>query len=302
MAGVVRRWLGRVGSYSAERQPRAWLLLLPALVCIGVFNVLPLVRVLVMAFQSGTLRHLRFAGWSNFVAVFADPSFVRALVNTGVFAVVTVPVGLVVSLMLAVAVDSGLRGSRVFEALLFVPYLTSVVAVGVVFRYLFNGDYGVVNYVLSLVGLGPFDFLNDPRLSMVTLCVFGVWLSLAFNIVILLSGLRAIDPMLYRVADLYGASAWERFSRITLPQLAPMITFLSIMDLINAFKVYTEVYVLFNGKPGVADSAVTAVFYVYDKFYVQGRYGQGMAAAVVLFMLILVFTLLQSLLVRRLSK
>ena len=145
----------RSGRYSAERQPHAWLLLFPALALITVFNLLPLVRIFIMSLQGGTLTRQRFVGMRNFVFVFADPEFRKAIANTALFAFVVVSVGLVLSMAVAVAINGKLRGGRVFEILFFIPYLTSVIAIGMVFRYLFNGDYGLVNYVLGLCGLGP---------------------------------------------------------------------------------------------------------------------------------------------------
>lgn len=292
----------RLFQYSAENQPRAWLFLLPALVLIGVFNVFPLIRIFVMSLQAGTMLHQHFAGLSNFLFVFSDPEFRQSIANTALFALIVVPVGLVLSMAVAIAINGKLRGRKFFEVLFFIPYLTSVIAIGIVFRYLFNGDYGFINYILGLVGLGPYDFLNNPDLNMPTLIIFGIWSSMAFNIIILLSGLRGINKEYYKVADMFGTTPWECFRRITLPQMVPILTFLSIVDFINSFKVYTEVYALFNGKAGIGDRATTAVFYVFNKFYGEGKYGQGMAAAVVLFIVILIFTIIQNIVLRRLSK
>ena len=139
-------------------------------------------------------------------------------------------------------------------------------------------------------------------MSLITLIIFGTWSSLAFNIVILLSGLRNINDDYYKVADMFGASKIEQFFKITLPQMLPIITFLLLVNFINAFKVYAQVYSIFNGKAGVADSATTAVFYIFNKFYVENRYGQGMAAAVILFVLILIFTVIQNYVLKRISK
>ncbi|MCH4208646.1 carbohydrate ABC transporter permease [Bifidobacterium sp.] len=290
------------GHYSAESQPRAWLFLLPALVFIGAFNILPLIRIFVMAFQGGSLLHPKFYAFRNFAFVLRDPEFHTAIINTALYAFVVVPVGLILSMLIAIMIHSRMKAKGFFEALFFVPYLTSVIAIGIVFRYLFNGDYGLINYLLGLVHLGPFNFLNNPSLNMPTLIIFGIWSSLAFNIIIMLSGLRGINPDYYKVADMFGASAWEQFRRITMPQMIPILTFLSIVDFISSFKVYTEVYALFNGQAGIAGAASTAVFYIYNKFYVDNKYGQGMAGAVLLFLLILVFTLLQNLALRKLSK
>ena len=230
----------------------------------------------------------------NFEIVLQDPKFHDAIGNTALFSFVVVPVGLIISMFIAIIIFEKIKYKGIFETIFFIPYLTSVIAVGIVFRFLFNGDYGFINYLLSFINVGPINFLDDPNMSMTTLILFGIWSGLAFNIIILLSGLRTIDDNYYKVADMFGATKIEQFLKITLPQLIPTITFLLMMNFINAFKVYSQVFSLFNGKAGIANSATTGVFYIFNKFYVEYRYGQGMAAAVILFALILVFTLIQN--------
>ena len=288
--------------YRAENSPQAWLYLLPALIIIGIFNVLPLVKTFIMAFQKGTLNNLTFNGFKNFAIVLQDPKFHTAIGNTALYAFVVVPVGLIISMFIAVTIFEKIKHKGLCETIFFIPYLTSVIAIGIVFRYLLNGDYGFINYLLGLVHLGPINFLDDPNMSMITLIIFGIWSGLAFNIIILLSGLRTIDTHYYKVADMFGATKMEQFFKITLPQLIPTITFLLMMNFINAFKVYAQVFSIFNGKAGIADSATTGVFYIFNKFYVEYRYGQGMAAAVILFILILIFTLIQNYVLKRIFK
>lgn len=288
--------------YRAENSPQAWLFLLPALIIIGVFNVLPLIKTFIMSMQKGTLNNLKFNGFKNFEIVLQDPKFHDAIGNTALFSFVVVPVGLIISMFIAIIIFEKIKYKGIFETIFFIPYLTSVIAVGIVFRFLFNGDYGFINYLLSFINVGPINFLDDPNMSMTTLILFGIWSGLAFNIIILLSGLRTIDDNYYKVADMFGATKIEQFFKITLPQLIPTITFLLMMNFINAFKVYSQVFSLFNGKAGIANSATTGVFYIFNKFYVEYRYGQGMAAAVILFASILVFTLIQNYVLKRISK
>ena len=288
--------------YRAENSPQAWLFLLPALIIIGLFNVLPLIRTFIMSMQKGTLNNLQFNGFKNFAVVLQDPKFHDAIGNTALFAFVVVPIGLIISLFIAVTIFEKIKHKSIFETIFFIPYLTSVIAIGIVFRFLFNGEYGFINYLLSFINVGPINFLDDPNMSMTTLIIFGIWSGLAFNIIILLSGLRTIDENYYKVADMFGATKFEQFIKITLPQLIPTITFLLMMNFINAFKVYSQVFAIFNGKAGIANSATTGVFYIFNKFYVEYRYGQGMAAAVILFALILLFTLIQNYVLKRISK
>lgn len=288
--------------YRAENSPQAWLFLLPALIIIGIFNVFPLIKTFIMSFQKGSLTRLSFNGIKNFQIVLQDPKFHTALGNTALYAFIVVPLALIIAMFIAITIYEKIKYKDIFETIFFIPYLTSVIAVGVVFRYLFNGEYGFINYVLGLLNIDPIDFLDSPVMSMTTLIIFGIWSGLAFNIIILLSGLRNVNKDYYKVADMFGATKKEQFFRITLPQMLPIITFLLMVNFINAFKVYAQVFSLFNGKAGIADSATTAVFYIFNKFYVENRYGQGMAAAVILFLLILLFTLIQNKILRRLSK
>ena len=177
-----------------------------------------------------------------------------------------------------------------------------MIAIGIVFRFLFNQDYGLINYLLGLFDISNINWLNSPEMSMTTVIRFGIWMGLAFNIIILLTGLRNIDDSYYKVADMFGATKREQFFRITLPQLIPTITFLLLMNFISAFKIYGQVFSLFNGRPGVANSATTGVFYIFTEFYTNNNYGKGMAAAVILFVVILIFTLIQRLIMKKVSK
>lgn len=288
--------------YRAENSPQAWFFLLPALIIITIFNVFPLIRTFILSMQKGTLNNLVFNGFKNYQIVLQDPKFHTALSNTSIYAFIVVPLGLIISMFIAVTIYEKVKHKDVFETIFFIPYLTSVIAVGIVFRFLLNGEYGFINYLLGFINVGPINFLDNPNMSIWTLIIFGVWSSLAFNIVILLSGLRNVNRDYYKVADMFGATKSEQFRKITLPQMLPIITFLSIVNFISAFKVYAQVFAIFNGKAGVADSATTAVFYIFNKFYVENRYGQGMAAAVILFILILIFTLIQNYVLKRISK
>lgn len=288
--------------YRAENSPRGWLFLAPALIFITIFNVTPLIRTFVIAFQKGTLNNPEFAGISNFQRVITDPVFHRAIRNTALYAFIVVPAGMVISLFIAMSIHKRMKLKKVWESIFFLPYLTSMIAIGIVFRFLFNQDYGLINYLLGLFGVSNINWLNSPEMSMTTVIIFGIWMGLAFNIIILLTGLRNIDESYYKVADMFGATKREQFFRITLPQLIPTITFLLLMNFISAFKIYGQVFSLFNGRPGVANSATTGVFYIFTEFYTNNNYGKGMAAAVILFVVILIFTLIQRLIMKKISK
>ncbi len=285
--------------YNPENQPKAWLFLLPSLGVILLFNIYPLIRSFWMSFQKGSLLKLQFTGLSNYQKVLADPVFHKALLNTALYAFVVVPIALCISVVIAWIIFEKVKHKSVFETIFFMPYVTSTIAIGIVFRYFFNGSYGLINFLLGLVGIPAVNWLDNVNMSMPTLIIFGIWTGLAFNIIILLAGLRNIDPEHFKIAKMFGATEKEIFWRITFPQLVPTIAFLSTVNLIGAFKVYTQVYALFGGTPGVANSATTAVYYIYDKFHVAGRPGIAMAATVILFVIILIATFFQNKFLRR---
>ena len=285
--------------YNAENQPKAWLFLLPSLGVILLFNIYPLLRSFWMSFQKGSLLKLQYTGLDNYQKVISDPVFHKALINTALYAFVVVPVALLISIVVAWIIFEKIKHKSFFETIFFMPYVTSTIAIGIVFRYFFNGDYGIINFLLGLVGIPSVNWLDNVNMSMPTLIIFGVWTGLAFNIIILLAGLRNIDTEHFKIAKMFGATDREIFWRITFPQLVPTIAFLSTVNLIGAFKVYTQVYALFGGSAGTANSATTAVYYIYDKFHVAGRPGVAMAATVILFAIILCATFLQNKFLRR---
>lgn len=288
--------------YNPENQPKAWFFLLPSLVVILLFSIYPLFRSLWMSFQKGTLINQEFTGLKNYQLVIKDPIFFKAIKNTAIYAFSVVPLSLIIALGISWVIYEKVKHKSFFETIFFMPYVTSTIAIGIVFRYFFNGDYGIINYLLGFFGVPSVNWLDSIEMSMPTLIIFGVWTSLAFNIIILLAGFRNIDEEHFKIAKMFGATDGEIFRRITFPQLVPTITFLLTVNLIGSFKVYTQVYALFGGKAGVANSATTAVYYIYDKFHVANRPGIAMAATVILFLIILVVTFLQNKIMRRVGR
>lgn len=283
-------------------QKKAWLFLAPTLIFVTVFSVWPILRAFTMSFQSGPLINLEWTGFSNYQYIFSNPEFWRAIKNTLIYAIFAVPVSLAISIMLAWFIFSKVKHSSFFETTFFMPYVTSTIAIGIVFRYIFNGEYGLLNYLLKAVHLPAPNWIDDPSMSLITIIIFGIWTSLAFDIVILMGALRNIDPNYYVLADMYGASEREKFWRITMPQLVPTLAFLLTMNIIGAFKIYTSVYALFNGQAGIGNSATTAVFYIYNKFQMVGTPGVAMAATVVLFLIILLTTFLQRKMMKKIGR
>ncbi|MCO7125539.1 sugar ABC transporter permease [Sporolactobacillus shoreicorticis] len=275
---------------------RALLYLAPALALIIVFDVYPIIKSFLISFYT---RYNYFTdvvyarGIDNYLSIFNDPEFWLSLRNTAIFVLGVVPASICLSLAVAVLLNQKIRFRGLLRTIYFIPFVTSVVAVSVVWRWIFHSQYGLLNAALGLVGISSIHWLTDPNWAMPALIILAIWKGLGYNIVIFLAGLQNIDSNYYRAARIDGASPWQRFIHITVPMLSGTTLFVSIIAMINAFKVFDEIYALFNGYPGPVNSAETVVYYIYNKFYVQNQYGIASAASYVLFLIIFVLTLIQ---------
>lgn len=239
-------------------------------------------------------KDLVFArGLDNYKMIFQDPEFWKSMGNTLLFVVGVVPLSIIISLIIATLLNQKIKFRGLFRTVYFLPFVTSVVAVSIVWRWIFHSQYGVLNYFLGLIGISPVNWLTDPKWAMPSLVILAIWKGLGYNIIIFLAGLQNINQQYYLAAKIDGAGAWERFKNITVPLLSPTTFFISIVSIINSFKVFDEVYALFGGQPGPAGSAVTIVYYIYNKFYGEWDFGVASAAAYVLFLVIFIFTLIQ---------
>lgn len=275
---------------------KGYLYLLPALLILFLFNIYPIIKSFLMSFYTdydffSDIVHEY--GFGNFIQIFQDPNFITALKNTGIFVIGVVPISIALSLGIATLLNSKVKFAGLFRTIYFLPFVTSVVAVAIVWSWIFHSDYGLLNYLLGWFGIDSIEWLNNPKYAMPALIILSIWKGLGFNIIIFLSGLQNISDHYYLAAKVDGASAWNRFTNITLPLLSPTMFFVSIISIINGFKVFDEIFALFNGRPGPANSALTVVYYVYQKFYEEWQFGLASAAAFVLFIVIFIFTIIQ---------
>ena len=287
-------------SQTSERRQQAagWAFLAPALVLIGVFFFVPVIAGLVMSltdfdiYAIGSPDSIRFMGLENYRQVLADPEFWRALRNTLYFVVVGGPLSVLASLAAALLVNAKVtRFKGLFRTIYFLPVVTTMVAVAIVFRYLLHPKYGLVNEALGLLHVGPIDWLGDPRWSMPAIVLLAVWKNFGYNMLIFIAGLQSIPEELYEAAELDGASARERFVHVTLPSLAPTFLFVGVMTMIGQFQIFAEPYVMTQGGP--LRSTVTVVLLMYEQGFRWWRMGLATSMAFVLFVITLAATALQ---------
>jgi multiple sugar transport system permease protein len=270
----------------------------PALFVIGLFFFLPVAASLVLSVTDFDLYAvadpsvLRFAGLDNYAALVADPLFWRAMRNTFYFVLVGGPLSIAVSLAAALLVDARVaRCKGLFRTIFFLPVTTTIVAVAVVWRYLYHPRYGLLNQALAAMGFAPIDWLGDPAWAMPAIILMAVWKNFGFNMIILLAGLQSIPERLYEAASLDGARAWQRFRSITLPLLAPTLGFVSLLTAIGYFQFFAEPYVMTQGGP--AGSTRSVVLLMYEEGFRWWNLGRAAAIAFLLFLVILAATALQ---------
>lgn len=273
-----------------------YLYLLPFALGILVFTLYPVVNVVLLSFKEG-YSHLtkNFVSWglSNYQTVLTDSKFIQAITNTLTYVVLVVPISTCLAVVIAYLLNQKLRFSSLFQAAYFLPMVTSVTAVGLAWRLMYNKNFGIINYLLSFLGVAKIPWLENAAWSMPTLVIFGVWNILPFTIILLLSGLQNIDPQYYTAAKVDAATSLRIFFRITVPLLAPTIFLVCIMNTISSFKVFSELYPLFKGNPGPFYNLYTVVYYIRYAMMESREYGIAAAAAIVLFLFIFVFTMVQ---------
>lgn len=294
----------RPGDGSRAEVRAAWALLAPALIAIALFFGVPVVAGLVLSFTDFDLyaiadpRNARFVGLANYAELLRDPLFWRALGNTLVLVAAGVPLTLALALGGALLVSAGVTRLRGFwRTLFFAPVVTTLVAVAVVFRYLYHPRFGLFNEALALVGLPPVDWLGDPRFALAAIVILAAWRSFGYGLVIFVAGLQAIPATLYEAAALDGASAWQQFRRITLPLLRPTLLFVAIITTVGYFQVFAEPYVMTRGGP--ANATLSIALLMYEQGFRWWNMGRASAIAFVLFALILAASAAQALLESR---
>jgi multiple sugar transport system permease protein len=270
----------------------AWTFVAPALIVIGAFFFVPVFAALLLSltdfdlYALADLHNLRFVGLGNYIDILQTPLFWKSLGNTLYFVLVGVPLSIAVSLGAALLLDSKLaRFKGFFRTALFAPVVTTVVAVAVIWRYLFHTRYGLLNYALAKFGIAPIDWLGDPHWSMPSIILVAVWKNFGYNMIILLAALQGIPHELYEAAHIDGASLWQRLRHITLPMLKPALLLVSVITVSGYFQLFAEPYVMTLGGP--VQSTESVLYFMYEEGFMWWSLGRASAIAFLLFALIL---------------
>ncbi|NUM77892.1 sugar ABC transporter permease [candidate division KSB1 bacterium] len=282
----------------------AYFFLAPALIPIFVFFFVPALAAFLLSFTDfdiyslGNFEYARFVGLKNYRQLLDDPLFWKSMANTFYYVLIGGPLSIAASLGTALLLNSKLMRFRsFFQTVYFAPVVTTLVAVAVVWRFLYHPRFGLLNYALSFFGIAPIDWLGDPVWAMPAIILMSIWKNFGYNMIIFVAGLQNIPTQLYEAARMDGANAWQQFKSITLPMLAPTTVFVSIIAMIGNFQLFTEPYVMTQGGP--VNSTLSIVLLMYQQGFRWWNLGYSAAIAFVLFGVILLGSLIQSRLQKR---
>jgi multiple sugar transport system permease protein len=285
----------------ARREWTAYLFLAPGLILFSVFTVFALGFAFYLTFHEWSIIEpdKPFVGLDNYKDMIDDERFRRSVINTLYFTGASVPLGMIVGLGIALLLNQPLRGRGILRTLYFLPVVTPFVVVAIIWKWLYNGDFGLFNYYLLKTNLihEPLAWLADKQLAMPAVVLMTVWTSVGFSMVIYLAGLQAIPEELYEAARVDGAGPWARLRHITLPLLAPTTLFLLVIGIIGSFQVFTQIFVMTSGGP--VERTTTMVFFIYESAFKFYEMGYASTLAFTLFLMLLAFTALQLRLYRR---
>ncbi|MEH7179518.1 carbohydrate ABC transporter permease [Neobacillus vireti] len=271
----------------------AYTFLLPNIIGFLVFILIPVIASFFMSFTSWNgFGVIEFIGLDNYKQLLKDENFKISFFNSILFMVISVPITLFLSMLIAVALNQGIRFVKVFRTAVFLPYVTATIAVAAVWQLIFNPTMGPINGVLMNLGIDqPPGWLSSPTWALISVSIVYIWHSVGYYMVLFLAGLQSIPDYLYEAAELDGAGPISKFFNITVPMLSPVLFFTTIIGVINSFKVFDLIYVLTGGGPG--RSTHVLVYDIYNTAFKQFEYGYASAMAYVLFLLILVISIIQ---------
>jgi multiple sugar transport system permease protein len=276
----------------------AYFFLAPAMISIFVFFFIPVLAAFIISFTDfdiyslGNYANLRFVGLKNYSDLLSNELFWISLKNTFYFVIVASPLSIAVSLGAALILNSKLvKLKGLFRLSYFIPVVTTLVAVAIVWRFIYHPRFGMLNYMLSSFGVNPIDWLGDPFWAMPSIILMSIWKNFGYNMIIFIAGLQNIPEHLYEAAVLEGANGWQRFKKITIPLLAPTTIFISIITMIGNFQLFAEPYVMTQGGP--LNKTLSVVQYMYQEGFRWWNMGYSASIAFVLFLIIFVGTMIQ---------
>jgi multiple sugar transport system permease protein len=283
----------KIGNYRKGDLGSALLFLSPTLIIFSTFILFPVFFSFYLSFQKWNIfsGDASFVGLDNYLRMFQSAEFWQVLKNTLIYSIGTIPINMALALWIAYLLNKKLAGKKLLRTIFFAPVIISPVAAALIWRWMYDPNFGLVNFFVESVGLDPVNWLNEPTAAMFALIIMSVWKTFGINMVLFSAGLQGIPENYYEAAELDGAGKWAKFWNITIPMLAPTTFFIMIMSMISSFQVFDIVYVLTSGGP--LGSTKVLVFYVYEYAFKFFEMGYASAISYFLFALLFLLTMLQ---------
>lgn len=278
----------------------AYLMIAPTMLGLFIFYLWPIVQNFYFSFTEwGAFGQYEWTGLDNYKRLLEDAALLQAFKNTSIYIIFTVPIGIFLSIIVAVLLNQNIKGKSIYRTLYFLPVITMPAAIAMVWKWLYNADYGMFNYLLSLVGIEGPQWVSDPNIALYSIIAVAIWSGIGYNMVIFLSGLQGIPKMYYEAAEIDGAGPVTVFFKITLPLLSPVIFFVSIMSLIGAFQVFDLIFMMIGKSSTALESTQSIVYLFYQHAFVLNDKGYAAAIAVLLLAVILIITAIQMVLQKK---
>ena len=241
----------------------------------------------------GAFNKTKWIGLANYGKMFQDPVMWQALGNTVKYVIIIVPSTIILALLLATFLNMGIKGRSFFRVVYFIPAITMGAAVAMIWRWMYNGDYGIINFILNKLGMESVQFLSDPSTALVSISIVSIWSTVGYNMIILLAGIQGISKSYYEAAAIDGANGVKQFFHVTLPLVTPTLFFVMITSLISTFQTFDTIYMMVNKKSLAMEATQSMVVYFYRNAFEYSKKGYASALAVFLFLIIMVITAIQ---------
>ena len=296
MADVKKRDKVKITKRQWNEYRWAWIMIAPTIIGLIVLNIIPIFQTLYLSFfKSGAFgKGNIFVGLGNYQKLIADGQVWYAVRNTLVYTAAVVPVTIALALLLAVLLNGKIKGKGMYRTIYFIPMVAAPAAVTMVWKWLYNRDYGLINHFLQSVGLDKVDWINDPHVAMISIIVIGIWSTLGYSMVLLLAGLQEIPRDYYEASNIDGASPLCQFLNITLPLVSPTLFFVLVTSIITAMQVFDVIYMMIDVASPAYNSTVSLVYLFYNNSFKYSNKGYGSAIVMLLLVIIMIITVIQN--------
>ena len=272
-----------------------YILVAPTVIGLLILNIIPLIQTFILSFQkTGDFGSSQWAGFENYKRLFSDPAVWQATGNTLKYVLMVIPFIIIFSLLVAVLLNQKIKGKSIYRVIYFLPMVAAPAAVAMVWKWLFNSEFGLINYLLSLIGIQGPQWVSDPNFALIAIAIVGIWSAVGYNMILLLAGLQEIPKDYYEAASIDGAGSIRQFFSVTLPLVSPSLYFVMVTSIISAFQVFDVIFMMIDKTSMAIESTQSLVYLFYQHSFTVNDKGYGSAIIMLLLAIIMVSTFIQS--------